>query len=85
MGLSEMLLSGLELMVLGMGMVFVFLAMLIVVMQGMSALAARLHTEPPRQPVQPAPIPVTGGGVTDPRLIAAISAAVRRYRASRSH
>lgn len=81
MVLSDMLMSGLELMVLGMGMVFVFLAMLIVVMQGMSILAVRLHQERPDVP-RHSPIQVTAGGAADPRLIAAISAAVSRYRSS---
>lgn len=83
MMLFDMLMSGLELMVLGMGMVFVFLAMLIVIMQGMSLLAARLNPEAPATP-QPAPRPVSGGGASDPRLIAAISAAVSRYRSARN-
>jgi len=81
MALSDMLMSGLELMVLGMGMVFVFLAMLIVVMQGMSILADRLHQEAPGASSQ-APVQVTGGGASNPNLIAAISAAVSRYRST---
>jgi len=81
MALSDMLMSGLELMVLGMGMVFVFLAMLIVVMQGMSILADRLHQEAPGASPQ-TPVQVTGGGASNPHLIAAISAAVSRYRST---
>ncbi len=80
MALSEMLMSGLELMVLGMGMVFVFLAVLIVVMRGMSALAARLGGE--SDSLEAEPQAVTAGSA-DPRLIAAISAAVTRYRSTR--
>lgn len=82
MAISEMLLSGLELMVLGMGMVFLFLALLILIMQGMSAFAARFAEEPPTTKVQ-TPLTVRDGGVSDPRLIAAITAAVARYRADR--
>ena len=81
MVLSEMLTSGLELMVLGMGIVFTFLAMLIVVMQGMSWLAARLQPESPDQ-TGPAPVHVTAGHASDTRVIAAISVAISRYRAS---
>jgi oxaloacetate decarboxylase gamma subunit len=79
--LTDMLMSGLELMVLGMGIVFVFLTMLVVVMQGMSWVAARLQPEAPGER-QPAPVHVTAGHAADPRLIAAISVAVSRYRKS---
>lgn len=78
--LTDMLISGLELMALGMGMVFVFLVLLIVVMQGMSALAARLA---PPVTVDTAPMPRAVRGGVDQKVIAAISVAVRRYRASR--
>ena len=81
MALSEMLMSGAELMVLGMGMVYLFLAMLILVMQGMSRLAARLTPETDGTPA-PQPLPVRSGA-NDPRLVAAIAAAVGRYRSAR--
>jgi oxaloacetate decarboxylase gamma subunit len=81
MALSEMLTSGVELMVLGMGMVYLFLAMLILVMQGMSRLSARLAPESIDSDA-PQPVPVRSAA-NDPRLIAAISAAVGRYRAAR--
>ena len=51
--LFNMLMSGLELMVLGMGMVFLFLVVLIVCMQGMSLLAARLSPEAPIPALSP--------------------------------
>lgn len=79
--LVDMLFSGLELMALGMGMVFLFLVLLIVVMQGMSTLASRLS--PPVIADTTAPVPRTVRGGTDQKVIAAISVAVRRYRASR--
>jgi oxaloacetate decarboxylase gamma subunit len=67
-------------MLLGMGIVFGFLTLLVIMLRGMSALAARLYTPPPAAPdIQPA-IEV----VDDSRLIAVITAAVARYRASRS-
>ncbi len=81
MALSEMLMSGAELMVLGMGMVYLFLAMLILVMQGMSRLAARLAPETDGA-AAPQPLPVRSGA-NDPRLVAAIVAAVGRYRSAR--
>lgn len=78
--LVDMLYSGLELMALGMGMVFVFLVLLIIVMQGMSAMAARL-SPPATANTANKPRAVSGG--IDKTVIAAISVAVRRYRASR--
>ncbi len=79
---SDMLLSGLELMLLGMGMVFLFLVLLIIMMQAMSRLASRLVPETPMSDTLPHPRTV-GGGSTDPRIIAAIAVAVRRFRGSR--
>ncbi len=81
MALSEMLMSGLELMVLGMGMVFMFLVVLIVVMRGMSVLAARL--EGGNESPDAEPLAVSAGAASDLRLIAAVSAAVTRYRSMR--
>lgn len=81
--LFNMLMSGLELMVLGMGMVFLFLVVLIVCMQGMSLLAARLSPEAPATS-HSTPRVVSGGDASDPRLIAVLSAAVSRYRSTRS-
>jgi len=81
MEISELLTSGLELMLLGMGIVFVFLTILIFSLRGMSALADRLGT-PEESAEQPA-ITVTDAAATDASLVAVISAAIARYR--RSH
>ena len=76
---TDLLIQGSELMLLGMGIVFGFLTVLVFTLKGMSQLAARLDTTPPGQ-ATPEPI-----NVTDNRqLIAVISAAVARYRASRT-
>ena len=78
MPLNELMLDGVNLMLLGMGTVFVFLGVLVAAMYAMSALAARLSVEPrvtPPQTVAPAP-PKSG----DEEVVAVISAAISRYR-----
>lgn len=73
--MTELINSGVELMLTGMGIVFLFLAMLVVASNGMSALVRRLFPEPPAATVS---VPVTAG--IDKSTIAAISAAVHQYR-----
>jgi oxaloacetate decarboxylase gamma subunit len=75
---SQLLLQGTELLLLGMGIVFGFLALLVGLLHLMSRLAARLE---PDASIPDAP---QGGTVQsdDERIIAVISAAVARYRAS---
>jgi oxaloacetate decarboxylase gamma subunit len=76
---SQLLLQGFELLLLGMGIVFGFLAMLVGVLHLMSRLAARLQPEGPA----PSPVQLAADAADDQRIIAVISAAVARYRASR--
>jgi oxaloacetate decarboxylase gamma subunit len=77
---TNLLIQGTELMLLGMGIVFGFLTILVFVLRGMSSLASRLYQPEPELPDIPAPI-----DVSDHRqVIAVISAAVNRYRASRA-
>ena len=76
---TDLLIQGSELMLLGMGIVFGFLTALVFTLRGMSLLAARLDTTPPGK-ATPEPISVTDNR----QLIAVISAAVARYRASRT-
>lgn len=77
---TDLLIQGAELMLLGMGIVFGFLTLLVFTLRGMSWLADRLHVAepaavPPLQPID----------VSDHRrLVAVISVAVARYRASRA-
>ncbi len=77
---TNLLLQGTELMVLGMGIVFGFLTVLVFTLRGMSYLADRLGQ--PEEAAEAAPLPID---VSDNRqLVAVISAAISRYRASRA-
>lgn len=78
MSVANLLLEGVELMLLGMGSVFIFLAVLVFVLKGMSRLAQLL-----------APEEVIAAGVVsgtdqaadqEDELLAVISAAVATYR-----
>lgn len=70
MPFSELMMAGVQLMLLGMGIVFTFLMILVVTMIGMSRLAQALSGEQ---------LTVAPGGA-DEALVAVISAAIRRYR-----
>ena len=65
--------SGVELMLFGMGTVVVFLSLLVVVTSVMSALVAR-YAPPEPEPATP------GAPVTDPTLMAVITAAIHQHR-----
>lgn len=86
--MSDQLLMGVELMLLGMGTVFTFLILLVFVLKGMSALAHHLDDGVPQSAqaggtaASPSAAPAPANN--DARLVAVISAAVSRYRASRS-
>lgn len=73
--MNEMLSSGIELMLIGMGMVYGFLAMLIVAISLMSRVVRRYFPEMPAKFPEQA---VTVGN--DKAVIAAITAAVHQYR-----
>lgn len=75
MAISDLLLQGVNVMLLGMGIVFTFLAILVVALNGMSRLAASLSG-----PEAPQAAPSAGAGTEDTELIAVISAAINRYR-----
>ena len=78
--MSNLLEQGIELMIYGMGTVFVFLAVLVVVTQGLSWLVQRFMPEKAvtvaakATPAQPADTAI------DDQLLAVISAAVKEYR-----
>jgi len=73
--MTEMMSSGVELMFAGMGIVFLFLTMLVVAINVMSALVQRFF--PDAHPHAEA-APVSSG--MDKSIIAAISAAVHQHR-----
>lgn len=75
--MTELMMSGIELMVVGMGIVFLFLAMLVLAMNLMSALVQRYFPDAPPAANPMRPVASTG---TDASVIAAISAAVHQYR-----
>lgn len=76
--MHALLMSGVELMLVGMGIVFLFLAMLIAAVNIMSALVNRFLPAP-LQVASPVAT-VAKSGTTDPSVIAAISSAVHQYR-----
>jgi oxaloacetate decarboxylase gamma subunit len=73
--MTEQMASGIELMFAGMGIVFLFLTMLVVAINIMSALVLRFFPE--------IPVSKTIPGITtdiDKSVVAAITAAVHQYR-----
>jgi oxaloacetate decarboxylase (Na+ extruding) subunit gamma len=75
--MTEELSFGLELMFVGMGIVFVFLAMLVVAIHVMSALVQRFF---PEAPIAPSSKPVLSATSLDKSVVAAITAAVHQHR-----
>jgi oxaloacetate decarboxylase gamma subunit len=86
MPFTELLLEGLRLMVIGMGIVFAFLLLLVFVLRLMSKMALRVAPEAPVSSLRPAgmaqeqPPPESNS-----ELVAVISAAIARYRNNRPH
>lgn len=80
MTVPDLLVEGLRLMVIGMGIVFSFLLLLVGVLRLMSAAVVRLSPDASRLPVDAS---ADEGEVTDAGVIAVISAAVARYRRDR--
>ena len=67
--------QGVDLMLFGMGTVFVFLTVLVIATTIMSSLVQRFFPEPAVPDAGPAPT-----GVTDPKLLAIIKAAIEQHR-----
>jgi oxaloacetate decarboxylase gamma subunit len=79
MPVTDLLMEGVNLMLLGMGIVFSFLALLVLAMSGMSRLAHALTSEDVHKtPSSVAPAPKGAEGSEE--LIAVITAAISRYR-----
>ncbi len=74
--MTEEISLGLELMFVGMGIVFLFLTMLVIAINVMSALVQRFFPEAP--PVPPAHPLITSN--LDKSVVAAITAAVHQHR-----
>jgi oxaloacetate decarboxylase gamma subunit len=85
MPLTELIISGLNLMLLGMGIVFTFLVTLVFSMLGMSRLAQAVEEQAAdREKIMP-PTPTIQPSVgTRGDLVAVISAAISRYRTTHS-
>lgn len=78
---SSLIAESLSLMAIGMGIVFSFLLLLVVLLRAMSWIAERLSQGFPEAP--PAPATAAGGAAdqsSNEELIAVIGAAVARYR-----
>ena len=73
---SQLFQGGLELMAFGMGTVFVFLTLLVLVTASMSWLVQRFAPEP--HPTHDTPTLVSGD--PSPQLLAVISAAIHQHR-----
>ena len=81
MPVTDLLLEGLRLMVIGMGIVFAFLLLLVAVLRQMSKLAMRLSPDVPAPAISaPRTVARDVGRTADDELIAVISTAVARYR-----
>ncbi|NNJ92336.1 MAG: hypothetical protein HKP55_11735 [Gammaproteobacteria bacterium] len=80
MPMSDLLMNGFELMLLGMGIVFTFLMILVVALNLMSRIAFHFDTSE-EQPTA-TPITRTMGKPENTALIAVISAAISRYRSA---
>jgi oxaloacetate decarboxylase gamma subunit len=76
MPITNLLMTGVELMLLGMGIVFSFLILLVLTLKVMSQLVGRFHS-----PEVPPKVSAAQPNVADTRLIAVLTAAVARYRA----
>lgn len=79
--MNELMNTAIELMLLGMGMVFVFLTVLILATQGMSAIIIRMAASDASD-VQTtiAPIKTTTSPVRDQALLKAIGEAIKQHR-----
>jgi oxaloacetate decarboxylase gamma subunit len=77
---ADLLMDGVRLMVIGMGIVFAFLLMLVGSMRVMSWAAMRLA---PERPMAEAPVKPPSGASDDSELVSVIAAAVARYRKDR--
>ena len=81
--MSDLIIKGFELMLLGMGIVFTFLLILVVALNVMSRIAFHFDTTD-ESTAATAVQPQTTGKPENTALIAVISAAISRYRSANS-
>ncbi len=74
--MAELMNSGVELMIVGMGIVFLFLTMLVITINLMSSIVQRFFPDVPKTKL---PSPSVSSG-PDKSTVAAITAAVHQYR-----
>ena len=77
---TNLLMQGVELMLLGMGIVFGFLSILVFTLRGLSRLAGMLADETAAEVAPTVPVNVAD----NTQLVAVVTAAIARYRASRA-
>ncbi|GAB5451723.1 MAG: hypothetical protein Hals2KO_20510 [Halioglobus sp.] len=77
---GDIVAQGIELMLFGMGTVFVFLTLLVFATTGMSRIVSRYFPEP----IPAADTARNANTAVDARLVAVISAAVQRHRVTRA-
>ncbi|TVO70491.1 OadG family protein [Sedimenticola selenatireducens] len=80
MQVSNLLIEGVNLMLLGMGSVFIFLTVLVLAMSGVSYLAKTLFKDDPREKLA-SEMTLSPSANEGDEIIAVISAAISRYRA----
>ncbi len=81
MSVTELLLSGVDLMLLGMGIVFLFLAILVLAMNSMSWLAQKIEVAEPAVEFISSTTTSAKRDSGNDELIAVVTAAIKRYRA----
>ncbi len=77
---ADLFSEGLELMLFGMGTVFTFLAILVVVTNLMSMIVQRFFPDAPESVLSNTPRPPAPVASNDEQLLAVITAAVHKYR-----
>jgi oxaloacetate decarboxylase gamma subunit len=75
--MAELITSGVELMIVGMGIVFLFLTMLVIAINLMSSIVQRFFPDAPQTTI---PVPFAASSGIDKSTVAAITAAVHQYR-----
>lgn len=74
--MTDLISSGIELMIVGMGIVYLFLTMLVIAINLMSAIVQRFFPDAPTTTITVSPAVPT----IDKSTVAAITAAVHQYR-----